>query len=478
MIKKITRFLNDNEGSAVKAGIYYLVCQLVVKGLAFLASPIFTRIMTKSEFGMVSNFMAWEGILFPILTLNLRVSINKSRYDFADDNNSFLASILLCAQAVVSVLLLGSFVVKDFFEAILSMEITYVRLLLLYILFYTAFDFQQIQYNIFKKYKLYVLYSIISSVFSLALSVILVLYLDDRTLGRLLGIVVPMIIVCSVIEINIIRRLKKVRLKYIKYALTMSIPLLLSPLASALLSSSDRVIIAEYCSMEEVAMYSVAYTIAGIAAIVMTAFSQAWAPWLLDHLNTKEFEEIKYTAKKVSLVFVILVLGLMLLSPEILFIMGGEPYMGAIIAMPPVILAMVCNYYYAFYFDVEYFYGETYIISLGTLLAALVNIGLNLIFIPMYGYVAAAYTTLIGYVVMLLYHYLIVKYKLKKGYIFDNRFNFMLIVFCIIAQCVISLIYSDTVARYFIIMCYLLILSGVLYKHRQMVMTIRRRIFK
>ena len=195
MRRRIKDFLYDNEDSATKAGFYYLICQLVVRGLGFLASPIFTRMMTKSEFGMVSNFMAWEAILFPVLSLNLRSSINKSRYDFPDDNDSYLGSILLFSQVFISILIVSTFAIGDLFAEFTNMELSYVRLLLVYLMFYVAFDYQQIQYNIFKKYKIYVLYSILSSIFSLVLSVVLVVFMNEKTLGRILGIIIPAVMI-------------------------------------------------------------------------------------------------------------------------------------------------------------------------------------------------------------------------------------------------------------------------------------------
>lgn len=478
MRRRIKDFLYDNEDSATKAGFYYLICQLVVRGLGFLASPIFTRMMTKSEFGMVSNFMAWEAILFPVLSLNLRSSINKSRYDFPDDNDSYLGSILLFSQVFISILIVSTFAIGDLFAEFTNMELSYVRLLLVYLMFYVAFDYQQIQYNIFKKYKIYVLYSILSSIFSLVLSVVLVVFMNEKTLGRILGIIIPAVMIYTFIELDIFHRSQKMSWRYIKYGLAISIPLLPSALSANILSTMDRTIIAGNCTMDDVAMYSVAYTIAGIAAVVWTAFNQAWSPWLMDNLNVKAYGKIRNTSKYVGAVYAFIIIGLMLIAPEILYIMGGQPYMEAIIAMPPVILAMICQFYYAYYFNVEYFYGETYIISFGTMLAALLNFVLNIIFIPRYGYVAAAYTTLVGYALMLLYHYMIVRIKLKKSFIYDNSFIFKLLILIAIVQCGIFQMYSNPFVRYVVILIYIVIISGLIYHYRNVVILYGRKIFK
>lgn len=478
MLNRIKGFFYENSGSVAKAGAYYLVCQFVVKGMIFFANPIFTRIMTKSEFGMVSNFLAWEGILFPILSFNLRSAINKSRYDYEDDNDSFLASIVVCSQVVIGLVLVSTFPLKDYFETFFDLKIIYVRFLLVYMVFYVAFDYQQIQYNIFRKYKLYVLYSIAVVVISLILSVLLVLCLDDKALGRIWGLLIPIVIICSAIEWNIFRRSHKVLFKYIKYAFFISLPLLPSALSANVLSTSDRIIIAKYCSMDDVAMYSVSCTIAGGASVLWTALNQACGPWLMDNLKNKAFTNIKEKTRIINVIYVLIIIGIMLLAPEIIFIMGGDEYKDSLSAMPPVVLAMICQYFYAFYFNIEYFYGETYTISIGTLLASVVNLLLNLIFIPRYGYVAAAYTTFIGYAVMLYYHYLIVRYKLKKDYIYDNQSFLLTIIFAIVTQCLISVIYYESFIRNTIIILYLIIIVGLIYKYRKIVIIYGGKILK
>ena len=198
-----SNLLKEDDNSAVKAAIWYIICQILVRGMAFLSSPIFTRLMSREDFGVVSNFFAWEALLSPFITLNLRVSINKSKYDFPDTNDSFLASILLFANILTGIVYIFlEFLGENYCIKIFGMNMFVVRLLFLHIIFHTAFEFQQIQHNIYRKYKHYVFYSIISSVFSLLLSIILVVLMANKVNGRLLGNILPVILVNSIIIIN------------------------------------------------------------------------------------------------------------------------------------------------------------------------------------------------------------------------------------------------------------------------------------
>ena len=456
---RLSDYLRDDDNSAVKAAFYYMLCQILVKGMTFISTPIFSRMLTRAEYGAVSNFVAWEGLIFPIVTLNLRASINKSKYDYVDDNNNFLSSILIAALVLIAVSMLivecnGAFFV-DFF----SMPMKYIRFLFVYLVFMTAYDFQQIQYNIYRKYKVYVVYSLLSVFLNLFLSIILVLTIPDKLMGRLVGIVVPCVFIGIVIYFNAFKRGCRPQVRYAKNALFMTVPLLLSALSSNILNTSDRVMISHLSGHEDTAMYSIAYSVAGLSAVVFTALNQAWSPWMFDHMESFDYDAIKKRAKQFSGLYALLILGIMLISPEIIMIMGGKQYYSARYVMPPVILAMVCQYFYAFYFDKEYFYGETYIISLGTFIAAIANIVLNYLFIPKYGYIASAYTTLIGYAMMLVYHFLIVKFKLHKDHFFPSKWFFLLIIILVFSQIGIVQIYEFRLIRYFIIALY----GGAIY---------------
>jgi O-antigen/teichoic acid export membrane protein len=56
---------------------------------------------------------------------------------------------------------------------------------------------------------------------------------------------------------------------------------------------------------------------------------------------------------------------------------------------------------------IEYYYGKTKFIAVGSMLAAALNVILNNIFIPTYGYVAAAYTTMVTYFLYFTFHFIL-----------------------------------------------------------------------
>lgn len=86
----------------------------------------------------------------------------------------------------------------------------------------------------------------------------------------------------------------------------------------------------------------------------------------------------------------------MMVGPEIVKLLASSKYWEGIGIIPPVVLANYIIFAYTLYVNIEHFYKKTPYITLNTVIAAGLNLILNYIFIPRYGYMAAAYTTLVA----------------------------------------------------------------------------------
>lgn len=53
--------------SAVKAGLWYTIGNIALKGCAFLTLPVFTRLLSTSDFGVYNAYIAYEQIFTAIL---------------------------------------------------------------------------------------------------------------------------------------------------------------------------------------------------------------------------------------------------------------------------------------------------------------------------------------------------------------------------------------------------------------------------
>ena len=140
-------------------------------------------------------------------------------------------------------------------------------------------------------------------------------------------------------------------------------------------------------------------------------------------------------------------IGCISIAPEAIYILGGEPYMDGVWCVIPMVLGVIVQYIYSQYVIIEMHLKKTIYVSIGTGIAAVVNIVLNIIFIPIYGFVAAAYTTLISYLVLLVIHYYVVRFRMKI-HLYQDRFMFACILVMAVISVIIGCLFNHVLLRY------------------------------
>ena len=236
--------------------------------------------------------------------------------------------------------------------------------------------------------------------------------------------------------------------------MSLSLPLVPHLLSIVALNSSDRIMITKLVGAQYTAIYSIAYIITNIVTILLDSMNKAWAPWLLDTLKVNNKADIRKTSTPYFLIFVGLLLGVLLFAPEIVWILGGDKYLEGIYVLPPLIVGCLYQFAYTMYVQLEFFEKKMKTVAVGTMIAALVNVGLNFVFIPIFGYIAAGYTTLVGYMLLFFIHYrTICRYGYKD--IFARKIIFLALGSSILMLPVFILIYMNTIIRYAVIIVYI-----------------------
>ena len=461
-------FKNSNTPTTAGIALWYTFGNVFVRGIAFVTTPIFTRLMSKEEYGAFSNFTSWESIIAVIITLDFAESIAVAKYDYGKKIDTYLSSILLFSSVTTTLIYLIVEWHQDFFVSCFKMDMIYIRALFFYVMFIPAFTYLQIKHRIYKQYKFFVLFSILQAGIGTLLSVGLVLMMDNKLLGRTIGYVIPASLMNLCLWILIIKKGRRFEWDCVKYAALISVPLIPHALSGIILGSFDRIMITQYCGTEANAMYTLAYQISLLANILWQSMNQAWAPWLYDSIYNNNFKAIWRNSKLYLGAFSIPIIGVYLFAPEAMLILGGTQYYEARFVMPPVIMGCVFQFVYGMYVNLELYAKMTSMISIGTVSAALVNIGLNAIFIPQYGYIAAAYTTLISYGALLAFHFFIVKFRVRDlSNIYDESYIFALLCSLFGFFVLALLLYDNNTIRYIVIAIYISLVSVGIYKYRK-----------
>ena len=201
----------------------------------------------------------------------------------------------------------------------------------------------------------------------------------------------------------------------IKSSLSFSIPFIPAMLSALLLGFSDRFLIKYYYSDVEVANYTIAYTIGTIYAAFFLATNKMWQKYILESLKLQKIDEIKSAAKKYLLVVVLVGIVILLLKTVLVNILSNSSYYVILDIIPTILLGMFFYFLYTLMSNIPFFHKNTYLMALPAFIAAGLNIVLNVIMLPIYGYKIAALTTLISYFIEFVVIYIIClkKYKIN-----------------------------------------------------------------
>jgi len=414
----------------VKAGSWYTVTNFFTKGIAFLTLPIFTRLLSTEDYGIVSLFTSWVGIFSIIISLDLMGSVGRGKTEFKERYDEFASSILFLSLIIFSIFLTFFILFSDFFSNLVGLEKPLFYLMIFGSYFTFVLNFTLSKFRFEYKYKVTSIITILKALVAVGLSIYLILYVFDQNeyYGRIVGQMSPLFIVGVIFLFYILFKGKKlVDFKYWKFALVLSIPLIPHNISHIINSQFDRIVIDRYVGSAETGIYSFAYNLSMIVTVLLSSINTAWVPWFFEKMEKMDYSNIKNKGKMFRDIFTIGFGLMLLLSPEIVKIMADESYWEGLVILPIVFLGIYFQFLYTFEVNVEFFLKKTSLISLGTMLSAGINVGLNFWLVPKYGYMAAAYTTLISYMFLFIFHYIFTS-KVIKMKIFGLKFHSFAII--------------------------------------------------
>lgn len=391
----------------LKASFWFLICSFLQQGVSVITTPIFTRIMSTAEYGRYSVFYSWQSIVTIFVSLRLYFGVyTQGLVKFEDDRKVFSSSL----QGLTLTLCGGWFGIYLLFHSIInkSFSLNTKQMICMFILIWTTavFNFWAAEQRVVFKYKKLVLISIVVAILEPVLGIIFVLNFQDKVTARILSLVVVEV---SIYFSLFISQLKAGKVfyshKYWKYALAFNIPLIPHYLSQTVLNSTDRLMINSMIGSDEAGIYSLAYSISQIMLLFNTALLQTITPWMYQKIKGKEEKKIANIAYIGLIIIGIVNLILIVLAPEAVSIFAPKTYYSAIWIIPPVSMSVYFVFAYSLFANFEFYFEKTQYITVASICAALLNIILNYIFIPQFGYYAAGYTTLVCYIVYAAMHY-------------------------------------------------------------------------
>ena len=449
----------------LKATIWFFVCSVLQRGVSVITTPIFTRLLTTAEYGQFSVFNSWLSIITTIVTMQLAAGVyTMGIVKFKEEEYVFTSSLqglnLTLCLIWTSIYLLFN----DFWNNIFSLTTVQMLAMMLMIWSSTAFSFWMTTQRNAYRYRLLVAVTLIVSVAKPVVGIFFVVHAQDKVTARILGLMLVEIAAYSVFFFVQMKKGKTFfSAKFWKYAVFFNLPLIPHYLSSSILGSSDRIMIQRMTGVDEAGIYSLAYSISQIMTMVNDSLNKTMSPWLYQKIREKHYEAMSTVVYVCLLIIACANLFLISIAPEVVAIFAPEEYYEAVYIIPPVAMSVYVNYLYLCFAPFEFYFEKRIWTTIGTLTSAAANIILNIIFIRIFGYFAAGYTTLVCYAINSFMHYYFMR-KVCKTYLndikpYDSKLLLLISVTFMVIGFIYILTYQNILVRYMLTIALLLIFA-------------------
>lgn len=452
----------------MKATAWYTVGNVVQKIAPWLVMIILTHYLPKDQYGVYTIFMSWLEIFEIIITLRVYSNGYVAGLVREDEKRAlYTATVQTLSFILIGVWLVLYLIFHKPLNAATGIDTTLTVVMIASFMGTVSFGLWSARQRVDNQYKqilvAIIFYGMIGPVVG-ALSIFLnlenpVFYVIVIRTAIQLTIAIPFFI-------SNYKGTKKIWDKNMAVeTLKYNLPLIPYYLSMVLLNHSDRLMVKEIQGYEAAALYSVAYSAAMVIFVVSGALNSSLQAWMFKELKkgTPDKEDKSRLITIGAILVAICAIGEIILAPEVILVFGGRKYLEAIWVVPPLAISVVVMYIYQQYVNVLFYYKRTGVILFASVFAAVMNIFLNAIFIPKFGYVAGGYTSLASYVMVWILYYIFAWKECRRNNItmqcfFKSKLQVLIFVGLMAISGLMMLVYRQMIVRYAIIAGMLIIL--------------------
>lgn len=418
------KLLDKNTKELLKHGKNYVSASILVKGLSVISMPIMTRLLAPSDYGLLSVFTSMVAMFAIINGLGIRSLVQPSYYDKSLDFKSLYSSnayFMWLSGIVISITIF-------LFKGILSVKLKVPQELILFAIpaafFISSLDYSKAYLRATKKSKLISKIAIIRALLVLSLTILITVNLDKN---KYYGPIISQTTVGLLLFLYSIKVIKSsgftpINKEYIKTGIVLGFPIMFHLLSGTILKYFDQIMITSILGSTATGLYSLAYKVGMLFEIATSGLNKSWTPIMYEKLRDKKYKEINITVKKYSFMVSFMALILVMVSPYAVKLLATPKYYSALPVVPIVIIGFIFQFWYVIYVPYSFHAKRTKSLALITVISGVINIGLNAIFIPKFGYIAAAWTTMFTYFIYFILHYLNVKLMVKPDSIIPLKY--------------------------------------------------------
>lgn len=468
----------ENTNLALKSGILYLIAEMITRGISFLLTPVFTRILPPAVFADAKIFESWVYLIAPIISLSLYQSMARAKFDYKENYGKFLSSVLFLMMIITCGVFMLCAPISGILENILGFRKGLLLLMLVYCLAYNGIQCVQLYDRQLLNYKRNVALTLLGVIPGVVTSLFLVLCFGSKVSQntllnmRIIGFFLPTTIIGFVLILYIFATEKSfVQKSFFRYGIKYSVPLMATAVASQIFFQSGNIIVRRVVGAEEAAIVVVAMTVGYIMDILIHAIDNAWKPWMFEQLNNEKIKEVKKFWRFLFLGIAFLVWLLTIFAPELTLFLGGNQYKASIGLICPILCSSLVNFLMIGYTSIEQYHKKTKVSGIASVISAIADLVFSYIFISMFGYQAAAYTILAAYLIACIIHFMFMR-KYEKDDVLQIKMSMGTIIGTFIICMVTTILYEWSFYKRFLMICILFAVLIVIF-HKKIMQIIK-----
>ena len=389
--------------------LVYGVGEVLAKAFGLITLPLYTRIFSPDEYGVLSVVLTIAGLVLAIVALGgdsafiryfMAVRTPEERQTITSTWIGFLAA--WSAVAILVVLPLSGEIGRVATgtpsaggAVAIAMLWTPVRLINMMC--------GQLLRNEFRA-TAYIVLNVLALGLIVAGSVIGAVVLQLGIEGVLLGTLAGELAILP-LRLFSARHMLRWRFsrRWLRRLVSYGAPLVPTSLAYWVFTTSDRVLLSNLSTLEQVGLYSVAVSSVGVANIAIMALGQGWSPHAIHAYETDEAWARNLFGRMFTYIlagFGLLAVAMAVFADELIGLLAGSGFEGAADAIPPLALGMVAYASTHVTAGGISLAGRTAYLAVYSWAAAVVNVLLCVVLIPPFGMIGAAWATTAAYVAL------------------------------------------------------------------------------
>lgn len=416
----------------IKNSFIYFIPIFVGTLATFLTLPIFTRVLTKEDYGVYALAQVYAVFMSGLVNFGLNVGYERNFFEYKDKTRT--AQLLYSTLSFVFAAYIASTCLTYLFKANLASWIIgsagYQNLLFWTFCATSLTSFKSYYLTYFKNTEnagSFVWYTVDETILGLLLSLVFVVYLRIGVIGLVYGQLLAGLVVFCALALRFLRLLPiSFNWLVLRDSLKLSYPLTPRIFLGVIGNQFDKYMIGLMATVGGVGVYSIGQNVSYSVFMFMTAIQNVYAPQVykrMFELGAKGGKAVGEYLTPFAYLSILFGLLISLFSEEIIFILTPKSYHDAVDIV--IILSMLYGSYFFGKHPQLIFAKKTYLNSILTLISIAVNVAINIPFIYQWGAIGAAWGTLtaglisgaISFVVSQKYYEIKWEYK-KVGAIF------------------------------------------------------------